>query len=253
MTKTGQIVMGPAGCGKSTYCLEIYKNTVHGNGSMKVINLDPSIENIEYPDSVDIRNLIKIEDVMEEFLLGPNGALIFCLEYLMDNLSWFEKELSFSLEKDLIFDLPGQIELYTHCGLIRDFIEYLKKTTDLRIIGLFFLDCQFIGDLGKFFGGSITALSCMLSLEIPHFNILSKMDLVKHIPYAILEKFLFPGAFVFFNELEEIVNSKYKMLTKSLINLLEDFSMIQFFPLDLTQPDSIRNLFQFLNFNIENY
>jgi hypothetical protein len=248
----GQIIMGPAGCGKSTYCLESYKNQPLLKKNLKIINLDPSIENLEYPDSIDIRNLIKVNDVMEEFCLGPNGALIFCMEYFMDNLNWFEKEMKMSCQKNLLFDLPGQIELYTHWNLIREFTDYLKKITDLNICGLFLLDSQFIGDLGKFFGGSLTALCCMLSLEIPHFNILSKMDLIKHIPKLIIDKFLFPCGNIFNKELEQILNSKYKKLTCSLIKLLEEFSMIHFIPLDLSKMEAINHFFQFLFYSFEN-
>mmetsp|Transcript_33158 Transcript_33158/g.64753 ORF Transcript_33158/g.64753 Transcript_33158/m.64753 type:complete len:251 (+) Transcript_33158:32-784(+) len=245
--KIGQLVMGPAGSGKSTYCLEIYKNLVCLKNSVKVINLDPSVENIDVPDSIDIRDLIKIEDVMDEFSLGPNGGLIFCMEYFMDNLIWFDKEIEFSDKKNLIFDLPGQIELYTHCNLIRDLANHLKRTSDITLYSIFLLDCQFIGDLGKFFGGTITALCCMLSLEIPHFNILTKIDLINHIPYAILEKFLFPCNELFKKELQEIVNPKYRILTKSLIKLLMDFSMVQFIPLDLTRPDQLSNFLELLS------
>ena len=78
--KIGQIIMGPAGSGKSTYCIESFKNKSLSKKEIKIINLDPSIENLEYPDSIDIRDLIRVDDVMEEFFLGPNGALIFCME-----------------------------------------------------------------------------------------------------------------------------------------------------------------------------
>jgi hypothetical protein len=220
--------------------------------NIKIINLDPAIENIEYPDSIDIRNLVKVDDIMEEFSLGPNGALIFCMEYLMDNLNWLEKEINFFYDQNLIFDLPGQIELYTHWCLIRDFTDYLKKITNLQLCGLFLLDSQFIGDLGKFFGGSITALCCMLSLEIPHYNILSKMDLINHIPRVIIEKFLFPCSNIFKKELEGMINLRYKKLTCSLIKLLEEFSMVHYIPLDLTKPESINHFFEFLFYNFEN-
>ena len=30
---------------------------------------------------LDIRELISLEDVMEELQLGPNGGLIYCMEY----------------------------------------------------------------------------------------------------------------------------------------------------------------------------
>mmetsp|Transcript_38953 Transcript_38953/g.97537 ORF Transcript_38953/g.97537 Transcript_38953/m.97537 type:complete len:251 (+) Transcript_38953:244-996(+) len=249
--KIGQFVMGPAGCGKSTYCLEIYKNLVSLKNSVTVINLDPSVENLEYPDSIDIRDLVKIEDVMEEFSLGPNGGLIFCMEYFMDNMAWFDNQIEIKEKNNFIFDLPGQIELYTHCSLIRDFIIYLKKTSDVNLHGIFLLDCQFIGDLGKFFGGTITALSCMLSLEIPHYNILTKIDLINHIPYSVLEKFLFPCHELFTKELKEIISPKYRRLTHSLVKLLIDFSMIQFIPLDLTRPDQLTNFLELLRMQME--
>lgn len=34
-------------------------------------------------------------------------------------------------------------------------------------------------DKAKFFAGVMSAMSCMVSLECPHINVLSKMDLVR--------------------------------------------------------------------------
>ena len=45
------------------------------------MNLDPAAEEMLYEPSVDIRELISLEDVMEELELGPNGGLIYCMEY----------------------------------------------------------------------------------------------------------------------------------------------------------------------------
>lgn len=46
------------------------------------MNLDPAAEYFDYTPMVDIRELIHIDDVMEEKELnyGPNGGLIFCME-----------------------------------------------------------------------------------------------------------------------------------------------------------------------------
>ena len=45
-----------------------------------MVNLDPAAEDIVYTPSVDLRELISLEDVMEELQLGPNGGLIYCME-----------------------------------------------------------------------------------------------------------------------------------------------------------------------------
>nr|UXY87663.1 purine nucleotide-binding protein [Cryptomonas curvata] len=245
--KFAQLVMGPAGSGKSTYCLEIHKHLTQTNHLVKIVNLDPSVENMEYPNSIDIRNLINVVEVMEEFYLGPNGALLFCMEYLMDNLEWLEYEINKSFEDHFILDLPGQIELYSHNSLMKELSIYLNYKCNLNIVGLFIIDCQFITDIGKFFSGTITALTLMLSLDIPHYNILNKMDLLKNSPKKVIEKFFYPNSKILINELNMIINLKYKKLTLKISKLLEDFSMIHYIPLDISSPEKLACLFQLIN------
>jgi hypothetical protein len=48
--------------------------------TIKVINLDPAAEKFDYTCDIDIRELIKVSDVMEKLKYGPNGALIYCME-----------------------------------------------------------------------------------------------------------------------------------------------------------------------------
>jgi hypothetical protein len=42
---------------------------------------------------VNIEELIKLEDVMTQFGLGPNGGLVYCMDYLEKNIDWLEKKL----------------------------------------------------------------------------------------------------------------------------------------------------------------
>lgn len=59
---------------------------------------------------MDIRDLVTLDDVMEEMELGPNGALIYCMEYLMDNVDWLQEQLnSVGTDDYVLFDCPGQI------------------------------------------------------------------------------------------------------------------------------------------------
>ena len=44
------------------------------------VNLDPAAEPFEYEPSIDIRDLISLDDVMTELGYGPNGGLIYCFE-----------------------------------------------------------------------------------------------------------------------------------------------------------------------------
>jgi hypothetical protein len=58
---------------------------------------------------------------MEEFGYGPNGGLVYCMEYLFQNIDWLRDELeNFGEDDYILFDCPGQIELYSHLPIMRD-------------------------------------------------------------------------------------------------------------------------------------
>lgn len=84
MGRYAVLVTGPAGAGKSTFCASLmaHAHTLHRN--LHLFNLDPAAEHFEYEPTIDIRDLITLEDVMEEMDLGPNGGLIYCFEYVFD-------------------------------------------------------------------------------------------------------------------------------------------------------------------------
>lgn len=48
-----------------------------------IVNLDPAAEPSSYEFTVDIRDLISLQDVMEEMEFGPNGGLVYCFEYVI--------------------------------------------------------------------------------------------------------------------------------------------------------------------------
>ncbi|OHT16687.1 hypothetical protein TRFO_41635 [Tritrichomonas foetus] len=49
---------------------------------------------------------------MNEYGYGPNGALIHCMETVVDDYEWFDKAIGDHDGDYLLIDLPGQIELY---------------------------------------------------------------------------------------------------------------------------------------------
>ena len=122
---------GPAGSGKSTYChaMQQHAETLGGprKRTIHVANLDPAAENFGYQLAFDICDLISVEEVMEELKLGPNGGLVYCMEYLLNNLDWLQDALDdFGDDDYLILDCPGQLELYTHIPLMRNVIDRMR-------------------------------------------------------------------------------------------------------------------------------
>ena len=146
-----------------------------------VANLDPAAEHFHYDVAFDIRELISVNDVMEELQLGPNGSLVYCMEYLLQNMDWLQDNLdNYNDDEYLIIDCPGQIELYTHIPVMNKIIDTLRLWGYAHtMVSVFIVDATFVTDPAKFISGSLLALSAMISMQLPHVNVLSKCDLVE--------------------------------------------------------------------------
>eukprot|EP00903_Cladosiphon_okamuranus_P015268 g14109.t1 len=187
MGRCCQMVMGPAGTGKSTYCKVMQEHSQNSRRTMHVVNLDPAAEAFEYEVAFDIRDLISLEDAMDELELGPNGGLVYCMEYLLDNMDWLKDELDkFDDDEYIIFDCPGQVELYSHVPVMRNVLDQLKSW-NYNVCAVFLLDATFITDPAKFVSGALLSLSAMVQLELPHLNVLTKCDLADR---SEVERFL---------------------------------------------------------------
>lgn len=210
------------------------------------MNLDPAAENFDYPVAMDIRELISLDDVMEELELGPNGGLMYCMETLQENLDdWLEEELDNYLDDDyLVFDCPGQIELFSHVPVLRNFVDHLKRK-NFNVCAVYLLDSQFITDVTKYISGCMASLSAMVQLELPHINILSKMDLVTN--KRDIEEYLNPEAEFLLSELNQHMAPQFAKLNKALAGLVDDFNMVNFVPLDLRKESSIQYVLSYID------
>ena len=76
------LVTGPAGAGKSTFSGSLMTHLQHSKRTAHLVNLDPAAapDSFEYAPSIDIKDLISLEDVMTELNYGPNGGLVYCFE-----------------------------------------------------------------------------------------------------------------------------------------------------------------------------
>uniref|UniRef100_A0A0A9WS43 GPN-loop GTPase 3 n=1 Tax=Lygus hesperus TaxID=30085 RepID=A0A0A9WS43_LYGHE len=241
----GQLVIGPAGSGKSTYCSAVVQHAAESNKLIEVINLDPAAEYFDYEPLADVRELIHLDDAMEDedLRFGPNGGLIFCMEYLMENSEWLKDKLGEDDDDYILFDCPGQIELYTHMSTIKQLVELLQNW-NFNICAVFLVDVQFMVDGAKFLSGTMAALSVMVNLELPHVNVLSKMDLLSKSARKQLENYLDPDPHYLMGEIEagSRWNQKYRKLTESIGRLIDDYSLVRFFPLNLKDPENLGDL-----------
>ncbi|KAM1013032.1 hypothetical protein FF1_043012 [Malus domestica] len=226
----GQVVIGPPGSGKTTYCNGMSQFLQLIGRKVAVVNLDPANDALPYECAVNMEELIKLSDVMVEHSLGPNGGLVYCMDYLEKNIDWLEAKLK-PLIKDhyILFDLPGQVELFFLHSNAKNVIMKLVKKLNLRLTAVHLVDAHLCSDPGKYVSALILSLSTMLHMELPHINVLSKIDLIES--YGKLAFNL-----DFFTDVEDLSylqykldqdprSAKYRKLTKELCEVIEDYSL----------------------------
>jgi GTPase SAR1 family protein len=280
-----QIVMGPAGSGKSTYCRTLQEHAASLTGARRrhiyVANLDPAADTAYYDAAFDVKDLISVEEVMEELGLGPNGALLYTMEYLLENLDWLHDILeSFQEDDYLLLDCPGQVELYTHCPVMRRLTDRLGQWGYESVVSVFCVDAAFLTDTSKFLSGSLLSLTAMISLELPHINILTKCDLMEA---EEVERVLNYGSATHLWDVDQDRHSLYDVhpisdnvfndhvddansnstnnaelaarlqrlearrrgrhrLTDAICQLLDDYSMVSFLPLNINEEESVEHV-----------
>lgn len=239
-----QFVVGPAGAGKSSYCATIARHCQVLQRSVHVMNLDPAAEHFDYDISWDIRDVVSVDDVTSSLGFGPNGGLIYCMEFLMQNLEVLDDVLGQYEDDYIIFDCPGQIELYTHIPVMKQLVDHVQQL-DYRVAAVYLLDAQFVDDPGKFFSGVLSALSTMLNLEIPHVNVLSKMDLIldSHRKRE-LENYMDPDPRYIQDLLDHRSTPRQRRLNAAIASLIEDYSLVRFLPMDREDDDTVSLVLQ---------
>ncbi|KAL8231231.1 hypothetical protein R6Q57_001009 [Mikania cordata] len=248
----GQVVIGPPGSGKTTYCNGMQQYLQLVGRKVAVINLDPANDSLPYDCAINIEDLIKLTDVMNEHLLGPNGGLVYCMDYLEKNIDWLESKLKpFLKDHYLLFDFPGQVELFFLHSNAKKVIMKLIKKLDLRLTAVHLVDAHLCSDPGKYVSALLLSLSTMLHMELPHINVFSKIDLIES--YGKL-----PFNLEFYTDVEDLSylqhhldqdprSSKYRKLTKELCEVVEDFGLVNFTTLAIQDKESVTNLVRLID------
>lgn len=148
-----------------------------GRGEQAIaVNLDPGVINLPYEPDVDIRLRVNLQDVMEDYGLGPNGALILAADLVATKLSELQEEVDSFNAEYVIVDTPGQTELFA----FRESGEYIVKEfrADSKAL-LFLLDPLLATTPVNFLSLALLSASVGLRMNIPKISVLTKRDIAK--------------------------------------------------------------------------
>jgi hypothetical protein len=168
-------IIGTAGSGKSLLTASFANWLKMEKQDVVTVNLDPGVLTLPYNPDLDIRNTVSINRLMEEYRLGPNGALIMAADLIAEEAENIGEEID-ELKPDItIIDTPGQMELFAFRASGPYLVSELTK--DPKAI-IYLFDSVFSIDPLNYVSNLFLSAAVYNRFIIPQLHVLSKCDLL---------------------------------------------------------------------------
>lgn len=168
-------IVGTAGSGKSLLTSAFSGWLRMAKQNVAIVNLDPGVLVLPYTPDLDVRDYINITGLMEQYKLGPNGALIMAADLIADQVEKLSSEVE-ELRADLVLlDTPGQMELFA----FRASGPYIaKELTDKPKAIVYLFDSVFSLNPLNYVSNLFLSAAVYNQFLIPQVHALSKCDLL---------------------------------------------------------------------------
>jgi hypothetical protein len=177
-------ITGTAGSGKSLLTSALKRWYINRGEEAIAVNLDPGVVTLPYEPDVDIRLRVNLQEIMENYSLGPNGALILAADLVATKLGEVQEEIDSYSAEYVIVDTPGQTELFA----FRESGEYIVKELEADSKTLFFLlDPLLATTPVNFLSIALLSASVGLRMNIPKISVLTKRDIAREEVRRIVE------------------------------------------------------------------
>ena len=178
MNTINLIILGMAGSGKTTFVERLEEEIANKEKESYIINLDPAVMDTLYEPNLDIRDTVKYKEVMKSNNLGPNGAILTCLNLFSTNIDKVISVLETKKDLDfIVIDTPGQLEVFSWSAsgkLISDSFSILYPS-----ILIYIIDIPRCNNPNTFSSNMLYALSIMYKMKLPLLIAFNKADIDK--------------------------------------------------------------------------
>jgi GTPase SAR1 family protein len=168
-------IIGTAGSGKTLLTAAFNEWLKIGKQNVATVNLDPGALTLPYAPDIDIRDYISVDQLMEEYGLGPNGALVMAADLIAEEAERLGREIE-SLRPDVVIvDTPGQMELFA----FRASGPYIANelTKEPKAI-LYLFDSVFSLNPLNYVSNMFLSAAVYNRFFVPQVHVLSKCDLL---------------------------------------------------------------------------
>jgi GTPase SAR1 family protein len=168
-------IVGTAGSGKSLLTSAYSEWLKLSDQNVALLNLDPGVITLPYTPDVDIREFVSVTKIMNEYKLGPNGALIMAADLIADQVETINLAIQEVDADILIADTPGQIELFA----FRASGPYIAKelVSDVKAM-IYLFDSVFSLSPLNFVSNLFLSAAVYNRFLLPQIHVLSKCDLL---------------------------------------------------------------------------
>src|SRR5487761_357629 len=167
---------GTAGAGKTT-AVRAFAQWIKTNGyDATIVNLDPGNESTEFEPDVDVREWVRLPELMEQYDLGPNGALVAASDMIALKIFEIKQALSEFHSDYILIDTPGQIELFAFRESSKAIVEALSGD---RSALAFLFDPALARQPSGFISLLMLSATVEFRFRLPMVHILSKSDVLK--------------------------------------------------------------------------
>lgn len=171
------ICIGMAGSGKTTFVQRLNSHLHQKKSAPYVINLDPAVLKVPFGCNIDIRDSINYKKVMENYNLGPNGAIVTSLNLFstkIDQVLSIVKKRSENF-KHCIVDTPGQIECFVWSASGSIITEAFA--TEFPTVIAYIIDTPRSSNPSTFMSNMLYACSILYKTKLPMIVVFNKTDI----------------------------------------------------------------------------
>jgi GTPase SAR1 family protein len=168
-------IIGTAGSGKSLLTASFSEWLKINEQDVATLNLDPGAIKLPYTPDIDVRDYITIDEIMDEYELGPNGALIMAADLIAGEIENISREIEELNPDILLVDTPGQMELFA----FRASGPYIAReiSRDPKAI-IYLFDAVFSLNPLNYVSNMFLSAAVYMRFLLPQLHVLSKCDLL---------------------------------------------------------------------------